>query len=134
MDHRTGRATPLGRDCPVCPTGQAGQQNAAALVALVDDVVHILRRRRGKWLETEVIQHEQAGTQIVLEPLVESAICPAAVDVAQHLVGVGGEDIEALAAGLVSQGVGQRGLVISPDVPLENIEVLCTGWEEVCWL
>ena len=22
----------------------------------------------------------------------------------------------------------------SPDVPLENIEALCTGWEEVCWL
>lgn len=22
----------------------------------------------------------------------------------------------------------------SPDVPLDNIEALCTGWEEVCWL
>ena len=61
-------------------------------------------------LEAEVVDDQQVGGEVALEPLVGRAVSAAGVEVAQELVGGGVEDLEALAGGLVGDGLGEVGL------------------------
>ena len=102
---------------PLCEVAVAGEEDAAALVALADDVVEVLGGGRAQGLEPEVVEDEEVGTEVALQTSFEGAIGPSPIEVGQHLVGVEKEDIEALAASLVGQGVGQVGLSASIDIP-----------------
>ena len=52
----------------------AGEEDPPAFVALVDDVVEILRSRGMEGLEPEVIQHQQVGAEIGLEAALEGVV------------------------------------------------------------
>ena len=52
---------------PLFRRAVAGEHNAALFVALIDDVVKVLRAWGMQGLEPEVIQHQQVGTKVGLE-------------------------------------------------------------------
>ena len=87
----------------------AGEQDAAALVPLVDDVVEVLRGRRSQWLEPEVIQHQQVGTEVGLEASFQSAVGTPPVEVLEHTIGVDEESGVAPSTGFVGQRLGEMG-------------------------
>ncbi len=96
---------------PLAGSAVAGEQNALLLVALGDDVVDVSRPVRArKWLEPEVVDHEQVGFEVGGEATLDGVVCAAGVEMSEHLVGVGEEDVEALARGFVRKGLRDVGL------------------------
>jgi len=84
-----------------------GQQNRAVLIAFVDDVIEILR---GRWLhrfEAEVINDQKIGPGIAGEAFVVGAIGTPSMEVAQHFVSVGEDDIETAPTSFVSKPVSE---------------------------
>ena len=66
-------------------------------------------------------QDEQGWTKHVLQTPFQSVVGAAAVDLLQHLVGVGKEDIKALTTGFMSQGLGEMGLANAGGTTDEDI-------------
>jgi hypothetical protein len=79
----------------------AGQDNAAALITFINNIIQILRCRRAQWFEAKVVKDEKVWAQIGLQSTLITAVCAAAMDVLQHLVRIDEQDIETLAASLV---------------------------------
>jgi hypothetical protein len=87
----------------------AGQQDRAAFVSFVDDVVEILGTRRAQRLEPEVVEDEEMGG-IASEAGVARRVGAAPRQVGEHLVGAHEEDLVAAATGFVRQGLGEVAL------------------------
>ena len=105
---------------PGSPLGRrtiAGQQNRAVLIAFVDHVIQVLSRRRLHGLEAEVIDDQQIGSGIAGEAFVVRAIGAPGMEVAQHFVSVGEDDIEAAPTGFVGQRLGEMTLSATIDMP-----------------
>ena len=92
----------------------AGQQNAATLIALVNNIIQVLRRRRRQGLEPKVIQDEQVWAQIDVESAFPRTIGPTAVEMLQHLVDVEGTTPENLGGTLLGQEPGPGGFSLLP--------------------
>src|SRR5437879_8477018 len=60
-----------------------GQENRAALIPFVDDVVEILGARRAQWLEPEVVEDEEIGARVASEAGLARAVGTAAGEVGQ---------------------------------------------------
>ena len=82
---------------PLIGSAVGGQQDAAVLVALVDDIVQIFWAGLLKRLEAEVIQDQQIRTQVERDPPFPGPIRPAAVEVLEHFLGVDEQHIQTLA-------------------------------------
>jgi hypothetical protein len=87
------------------------------LIALVDHVIQILSRRRLHRLETEVVDDQQIGSGIAGEAFVVRAIGTPGMEVAQHFVGIGEDDVEATPTGFMGQGLGEMTLSATIDMP-----------------
>ena len=62
----------------------AGEEDGAAFVPLVDDVVEVLRSGWRERLEPEVIERQQVGAQIRLEAPFQGTVGAPATDVLEH--------------------------------------------------
>lgn len=87
----------------------AGQDDAATLITLVDEIVQVLRRWRAQRLEAKVVQHQQVRAQIGLESPFQGAIRPAAIQVLEEPIGVDEQGIIVPTAGFMNQGLRQVG-------------------------
>ncbi len=102
---------PLGR------RAVAGEDDAPALVALVDDVVQVDGPLWREGFEAEVVDAEQGRLDVAGEAALVTAVGPAGVAVGQELVRRAEEDVEALAGRLVGAGLGEVALSLVMRVP-----------------
>ena len=94
---------------PLIGGAVAGEQDAAALVALVNHIIQVFGARRLDRFETEIIQDEQIGAQVVAQPALPGAICPATVEVLEHFLDAHEKHIKALAGGFLTKRLSQMG-------------------------
>src|SRR5439155_20122678 len=87
-----------------------GQQDRAALIPFVDDVVQILGAGGAQRFEPEVVEDEQVRPRVAREPGVTGAVGTTAGEVGEHLVGAHEEDLMAAATGFVREGLGEVAL------------------------
>jgi hypothetical protein len=74
------KVRPLGRGAV------RSEQDAAALVPFVNNIIQVLGRGRLERLEAKVVEDEQVGTEIGVEPSLPGTVGPATVEVLEHLV------------------------------------------------
>src|SRR5438094_6217406 len=87
-----------------------GQQDRAAFIPVVDDVVESLGTRGAQRFEPEVVEDEQVRPRVAREPGVTGAVGTTAGEVGEHLVGAHEEDLVATATGFMGQGLGEVAL------------------------
>src|SRR5438876_4654306 len=78
-----------------------GQQDRAAFIPFIDDVVQILGTRGAQRFEPEVVEDEQVRPRVTREPGVTGAVGTTAGEVGEHLVGAHEEDLVAAATGFM---------------------------------
>lgn len=84
-----------------------GEQDAALLIALSDDVVEVLWRGWSQRFETKIVNDQQIGTQVGGQATVKGIIRAPAVEMLKHLVGINQQHIEALLTCFVSQRLAE---------------------------
>lgn len=110
---------------PLVRGAVAGQDDAALLVAPVDNVVQVAGRWRLERLEPEIVQHQQVRPQIGLQPAFPGAIGAATVEVLKQLGHGGEEGVKALSARLVNQCLGERGILLTFRMGLSVTASIC---------
>ena len=80
-----------------------GEQDAAPLIALVDNVVEVLGAGRQDRLEAKVVEDQELWLQVRVQAAGVGAIGATAVEMQEHLVCAGKQHIVAAAAGFVPQ-------------------------------
>jgi hypothetical protein len=84
-----------------------GGEDAARLVALVNDVIEIRGRGIDQGFQPEVVQDEQPRPQSPAQTFRPCAIRPAAMEMLQQLVGVDEEHVIALPARFMGERLGE---------------------------
>ena len=94
-----------------------GEQDTAAFVPLIDDVVEVLGSGRVERFEAEVVQDQQIRAEVGLEAAFQGVVGATAVEMLEHAVGVDERSGVATTTGLVGHGLGQMSLDSSIDMP-----------------
>jgi hypothetical protein len=94
-----------------------GEQDTAAFVPLIDDVVEVLGGGGVERFETEVVQDQQIGAEVGLEAALQGVVGATAVEILEHAIGVDEQSGVATPTGLVGQGLGQMSLDAPIDLP-----------------
>src|SRR3989449_378055 len=104
----------------VRPLGEgavAGDDERALLVALVDDLVEVLGAGRVQGLQSEVIEDEEVAAHVGGETAFVGAVGAAAVEVRQHPRCRDEQNVEASAAGFVTERLGEVALADAGGAP-----------------
>ena len=85
----------------------AGDHDAPSLISLVNNVIQVFRRGWLKGLESKVVQDEQIRTQVAVQTPLPRTVCPASIQVLQHLVRVDEQNLEALPTSFLAKGLSE---------------------------